>query len=160
MQRLLDTFSEYSSKWMLNFNPKKCKCIVFGDSSFDEFEFKLSNQSLEIVEEIKILGFVFKSPYFNENEFIREKFHSVRKAFYSLHSFGMKPNGLNHFLQIFLYKTFCLSKIHYGMELFSLKLTTFKKLNSFQNSLIRYHFKLPKFSHMTNLLCALNIFDF
>ena len=47
---------------MLNFNPKKCKCIVFGDSSFDEFEFKLSNQSLEIVEEIKILGFVLNHP--------------------------------------------------------------------------------------------------
>jgi hypothetical protein len=71
----------------------------------------------------------------------------------------MKPNGLNHFLQIFLYKTFCLSKIHYGMELFSLNLSTIKKLNSFQNSLIRNLFKLPKFSHMTNLLCALNIFD-
>ena len=72
----------------------------------------------------------------------------------------MKPNGLNHSLQIFLYKTFCLSKIHYGMELFSLNLSTIKKLNSFQNSLIRYLFKLPKFCHMTNLLCALNIFDF
>jgi hypothetical protein len=33
-----------------------------------------------------------------------------------------------------------------------------KKLNSFQNSLIRYLFELPKFSH--NLICALNIFDF
>jgi hypothetical protein len=88
MQRLLDTCSEYSCKWMLNFNFKKCKCIAFGDSLFDEFEFELCKQSLEIVEEIKLLGFVFKSPYFNENEFILEKFHSVRKAFYSLYSFG------------------------------------------------------------------------
>jgi hypothetical protein len=45
------------------------------------------------------------------------------------------------------------------MELFSLNFSTMKKLNSFQNSLIRYLFKLPKFPHMTNLLCALNFFD-
>ncbi len=112
---------------MLNFNPKKCKCIVFGDSLFDEFELKLCKQSLDIVEEIKLLGFVFKSLYFNENEFSLEKFHSVRKAFNSLYSFSLKPNGLNHFFQFFLHKTFCLSKIHYGMELFSLNLSTIKK---------------------------------
>ena len=46
------------------------------------------------------------------------------------------------------------------MELISLNLSTIKKLNSFQNYLIRYLFKLPTFSHMTNFLCALNIFDF
>ena len=37
----------------------------------------------------------------NENKLHIENFSKVRKSFFSLNRFGMKPNGLNPFLQAF-----------------------------------------------------------
>ena len=46
----------------------------------------------------------------NNNEYFVRNFGVVRKSFFALNMFGMKPNGLNTFLQLFLYNKFCLSK--------------------------------------------------
>ncbi len=69
----------------------------------------------------------------------------------------MKYNGLNPFTQSFIYKTFCLSKFTYAIELISINSTTIKKLNIMQNSLIRLVLGLNKYAHMSDICQILNI---
>ncbi len=56
----------------------------------------------------------------------------------------MKPNGLNPYLQAFLYKTYCLSKSTYALEMMSLNLKTINELNMSQNFLVRFMLGLNK----------------
>ena len=91
------------------------------------------------------------------NKLILDKFNLVRSTFFSLHSIGMKPFGLDIFLQAFLYKSFCLSKFLYGIENMSLSNLTLNNLNTMQNSLFRYLTRLSRSSHMSNLLNSLSI---
>ena len=69
----------------------------------------------------------------------------------------MKPNGLNPFLQAFLYNTFCLSKSTYCLELMNLDEKTINLMNVMQNGLVRYMLKLHKSCHMSNILKSLKI---
>ena len=64
---------------------------------------------IDHVKELKILGFWFNE-CMNNNSYLVKNFANARKSFFSLNMFGMKPNGLNPFLQAFLYNSFCLSK--------------------------------------------------
>jgi hypothetical protein len=91
------------------------------------------------------------------NKYLVNNFAKVRKSFFTLNMFGMKPNGLNPFLQAFLYNTFCLSKTTYSIEKMNINEKTINILNLMQNSLIRYILRLHKSSHMSNMLKALKI---
>ena len=69
----------------------------------------------------------------------------------------MKPDGLNSFLQAFLYITFCLSKSTYCLELMNLDEKTINVMNIMQNGLVRYMLKLHKSCHISNILKSLKI---
>ncbi len=61
------------------------------------------------MKELKILGYWFNESM-NNNKYLVNNIAKVGKSFFTLNMFGMKSNGLNPFLQAFLYNTFCLSK--------------------------------------------------
>jgi hypothetical protein len=69
---------------------------------------QLSRDKIEYTDNIKILGYQFNAKSVNENEFIINSFPKVGKSFFSLNKFGMTPNGINPFLQAFIFNTFCL----------------------------------------------------
>ena len=58
------------------------------------------------------------------NCMILDRFNQVRKSFFSLNSFGMKPVGVNPFIKSFLYNTYCLPKLTYGMGIYSINKQT------------------------------------
>ena len=57
----------------------------------------LNTDKIEYKNKIKILGYEFNSKSINENEYLIESFSKVRKSFFTLNNFGMKPCGLNPF---------------------------------------------------------------
>jgi hypothetical protein len=95
----------------------------------------------------------------NNNSYLVKNFANVRKPFFSLNMFGMKPNGLNPFLQAFLYNTFCLTKTTYSIELMNINEKTVNLLNVMQNSLIRYMLRLHKSFHMSNIMKSLKMLN-
>ena len=78
---------------------------------------------IDKVKELKILGYWFNESM-NNNEYLVKNFGVVRKGFFALNMFGIKPNRLNPFLQGFLYNTFCLSKTVYTLLKVCVKMDT------------------------------------
>ena len=78
---------------------------------------------------------------------------------FSLNSFGFKSNGVSPFLQSFVYKSFCISRILYGFEIMTINKKTLKSLNIAQNDLIRYMTGLSRNSHISNTLKILKLFN-
>ena len=158
MQILINTCSDYGRDWALKFNPGKSSFISFGRKMYTDTKFTLNNEDLPYTENLKYLGIVFNSRL-DFNSFAIEKFKSVTKSYFALNSFGMKPGGLNPFLQSFIYKTFCLSKFLYGLEIMTLNMGTLDKINMSQNSIVRYMAGLYKSSHLSPVLRTLKLFN-
>ncbi len=85
-------------------------------------------------------------------EFFFNKFNSVKNSYYSLNACGFKPGGVNPFLQAFVYKSFCISRLLYGFEIMTINKKTLKHLNIQQNNIVRYMTGLNKNSHISSVL--------
>ena len=101
----------------------QCKFIVFGSSKYNSLIFLLNNLKINYTDKFKYLGLTFTSNL-NMSEFFIDKFQSVKKSFFSLNSFGFKSNGVSPFLQSFVYKSFCISRILYGFEIMTINKKT------------------------------------
>ena len=93
------------------------------------------------------------------SNFFINKFQAVKNSYFSLNSFGFRANGVTPFLQAFVYKTFCISRILYGFEIMSINKSTLKNMNIAQNDLIRYMTGLSRNSHISNTLKILKLFN-
>ena len=158
-QLMLDKCQMFTEKWKLKFNPHKSNVTVFGNPIFRKYSYKLNNVNIEYKDKLKILGYEFFSKTLNENELLIENFSKVRKSFFGLNRFGMKPNGLNPFLQAFLFNSFCLSKLTYAIEIMSVSDKTLNNLNVMQNNLTRYLLELNKHCYLSSIQQALIVRD-
>ena len=156
MQILLNICNNFSKNWALEFNVSKCKFIVFGSNKFNSTIFILNDIPLNFSNNIKYLGIEFNSNLNFSNFFIK-KFQCVTNSYFALNSFGFKPGGINPFLQSFIYKSFCLSRLLYGFEIMTLNKKTLTTLNISQNNIIRYMTGLSKNSHISTTRKILKI---
>ena len=157
LQMLVDICGDFGRKWAIKFNPEKSSVISFGPQS-QNVKFYLNNVELKNTESLKYLGIQFNRRM-DMNDLAVERFKTVTKSFFSLNSFGVKPGGLNPFLQSLLYKTFCLSKFLYGLEIMTLNMGTLDKMNQTQNAIVRYMTGLSKRSHSAPVLRVLHLFN-
>jgi hypothetical protein len=134
-------------------NERHKNIIIYNDKT----TFTLKNKKLILDNYIKFLGtnFNYKAEF---SKYIIEKFKSVRNSFFSLNSCGLKPYGINPILQAFIYKTFCLSRLVYGLEFMHINQTTLNTLDSYQNILIKYMLGISKYSHVTDVFRVLKLF--
>ena len=158
MQLLLNLCEEFAMKWGIEFNLEKCKYIVFGKNKYNNIILKLNNQLISFTECFKYLGLEFNAKLDMSSFFIK-KFQNVKNSFFSLNSFGFKQGGVNPFLQIFIYKSFCISRILYGLEIMNLNKKTLKTINIGQNDIVRYITGLSRNSHISNTLKILKLFN-
>jgi hypothetical protein len=161
MQILLDICNNYSKNWAIEYYISKCKYMVFGSHKFNNNIFLLDSRPLSFSTNIKYLGIEFNKDL-NFSNFFINKFQSVSNSYFSLNSFGFKPAGINPFLQSFVYKSFCISRLLYGLEIIGLNKKTINCLNMKQNNIIRYMTGLSKNSHVSgtrNILKIMNIDD-
>ncbi len=87
------------------------------------------------------------------NKKVFQKSTTVRRPFYSLAKFGMKPNGVDSQAQAFLYL-----ESNVCLELPSLNCNTINKIDVIQNNMIRYTLGLEFKCRTSNVLSALEIF--
>jgi hypothetical protein len=158
LQQLLMICERFARKWGIEFNASKCKFIVFGSRKHDNSTFLLNNIKIDYTDKFKYLGLTF-SPNLNMSEFFRDKFQIVKNSFFSLNSFGFKSNGVSPFLQSFVYKSFCISRILYGFEIMTINKKTLKSINIEQNNIFRYITGLSRNSHISDTLRILRVFN-
>jgi len=149
MQLLLDICDNFSKKWAIEFNPSKSKFIVFGSNKFSNTKLYLNGRPITYSNTVKYLGIEFNNTLYFSNFFIN-KFKAVSNSFFSFNSFGFKPGGINPFLQSFIYKSYCISRLLYGFEILTISKKTLKNMNISQNNIIRYMTGLSRNSHISN----------
>jgi hypothetical protein len=139
LQKFLNICTQFSTCWNYNFNAKKSMVLNCAKDHVDnkEIELYLNKEKLKIVDEIKYLG-MFINNKLSYDESIKNKFKSVQASFFSLFSFGLKPNGLPPNQQALLFKTYCLSKATYALGCIKLNNSTIKNIKMIQNNLIRF----------------------
>ena len=67
--------------------------------------------------------------------------------------------GVNPFIKSFLYNTYCLPKLTYGMGLYGINKQTRNILNVNQNNLVRYMLGIPYRTHIRKIIKVLNILE-
>ena len=158
LQQMIDYNGEYTYNWGIKLNDEKCYIVCFGSYNDNNVMFYLNGKPITKKNELNFLGYSFKSNL-DDNLNFYNKFQNVRSSFYSLYSYGLKPNCLNPFLQSYLYKMFCISKFLYGTEIMSINKSTISKVNTMQNILIKSMIGISKYCHNSELLRALKLFD-
>jgi hypothetical protein len=76
--------------------------MVFGSHKFNNNIFLLESRPLSFCTNIKYVGIEINKDL-NFSNFFINKFQSVSNSYCSLNSFGLKPAGINPFLQSFVY---------------------------------------------------------
>jgi hypothetical protein len=87
-----------------------------------------------------------------------KKIQNVKNSSFSLNSFGFKQGG-NPFLQIYAYKSYCISRLLYGLEIINLNKKNLNTSNVGQNYIVRYITGLSRDSHISNILRILKLFN-
>ena len=116
LQKSLDDFYEYCTKWKLNINAEKSKTIIFGSRSKKTPQFKIGSNVVEIVDHYKYLGIYFSK----SGSFLYARKHIAEQARKALHLLYMRINNL-HLpvdLQLKLFVNTVLPILTYGCEVF------------------------------------------
>jgi len=143
---------------MFKFNANKWLIINCGFRLYknSQIQIRLGDKILETKDTCKYLGLILNENN-DGNRMVIERCNQVRRSFFSLNSFGMKPVGVNPFIQSFLYNTYCLPKLTYGMGIYQLNRQTLNSLNVNQKNLVRYILGIPYRSHISDVNKALNL---
>ena len=107
LEKLTGLCVDYSIEWMFKLNPNKLLILNCGYKIYEinQVEIKINGELLETKDTCKYLGLMINEKN-DGNCMILERFTQVRKSFFSLNSFGMKPVGVNPFIKLFLYGTY------------------------------------------------------
>jgi hypothetical protein len=114
------------------------------------------NINISFRDKFRYLGMEI-STKIDDNEQLLQQFTGVRKSFYSLYKFGMKPIGLNPKTKSKIYNCYCIPKITYGIGILDINLQTKQKLEIQQNNIWRGTLGLHKRTKMSCLKQNLGI---
>ena len=135
--------------------------MKFGTTVRENFIPILNEVEITQVKSMKILGFVFDSNCLKDDDnLLTRHISKVRKSIYSLHSFGIRNNGLTPALQAFIIKTYCLSKGLYAIENMTIKNVTLDKLTTMENLYFKQILGLNKYSKITEIRKILKLKSF
>ena len=81
LQITLDEFYNYCKTWKLNINLSKTKVVIFGAKKTENFNFKLGNETFEIIDRYKYLGIYFSL----SRSFLNARKHIVEQAKKAMH---------------------------------------------------------------------------
>ena len=128
MNKMIEKCVEFSSKWIIKFNPKKSVILNGGEKLFKIKQIKVMMGQVEmpVVEISKYLG-VGIDTCNNDDEQTLKKFRKVQSCFYSLSSFGIKLPGVKPKIKSFIYNTCCQPMGTYALGLMSIKKQTIQK---------------------------------
>jgi hypothetical protein len=123
-------------KWKIKFNESKCNWMLADRARIVKPVFKIHNHFITQVDSLIYVCTVHTCI---------NLLNKFERSFYSLHSLGCKPKGLNPFIISKTYKKFCQSIIFYGFETCYLSRSNLKAFNIRQKIFIKNSIGLTKF---------------
>lgn len=157
LQHLIDICVAYSEKYRFKFGLKRSKCVVIGKHPLITLPtWKLGMQSLVTDSDAEILGVTFEDSL-TYSKHVQKRVTSCRQRIYGLTTVGMSYPGLASDTKAYIWKSVGAPMITYGMESVNLTHANLKHLKSAQATIIKRVMGIPKHSHHTILLEALNI---
>lgn len=116
----------------------------------------MNKKPLSNVDSIVYLGLPIQKNL-GSDEYFKSKFIKMQQAYYSLKSLGCHDESISPKIFSIFYKSFCQSKIHYGMEMLHISQKKLNEYDSLQGKLIKYKFGLNKYARHTQLLESMRI---
>ena len=90
LQNALTAYAPYCEIWKLGVNNSKTKIVIFAESRFQNYNFVLNNETLEIFKEFKYLGILFS----RGGSFLAAKKHIAAQATRAMFSLLQKARSL------------------------------------------------------------------
>ena len=162
LTNMLKLVSDFADKWRLQFvhpDPAKTKshCIVFRPDIFIRLpSWELSGQQLQIRSTTEHLGSVLGSQ-FDAKQHIEARVKKACGAFYGLASVGMFLHSLPARDKVFLWKRIVLPCLTFGCSIAPLSCADLDRLDARQAACIKAALGLPRQSHHSALLAALDL---
>ena len=157
LQQLMDISSSYANRWRFKFSSKKTKCIIFGKQiTTASPSWSLYGLPVATVEEVDVLGITFSSDN-KHTAHIEKRISSCRKSIFGLSSVGMSYPGLSSDIKAHIWNSVGASTLLYGMDSIALDAKELKRLSVTATTLVKSVLGLPKRSHHSSVLSALNI---
>jgi len=110
LQKGLNTFQEWSDKWLLRLNINKCKIAFYGRYVNYKYKYYLSSTALESVDAIKDQGVVFDS----ELSFVSHRKEKINRAYSMLGLIKRNFIYLTEEAFVTLYKSLVRSHLEYA----------------------------------------------
>ena len=132
LQTLFNIADNYSRKWQFEYNPNKCKVLVYGKDNNPEIDLYLGNHKLAEVNKETHLGVVLATDVKYENECIKQRIVSCNNINYGIQSLGSYVVPVNAKVSSKLHRSVTIPKLCYGVEVLDISDVALQQLETFQ----------------------------
>lgn len=162
LQEELNNITLWAEKWKIKLNPNKCTAKIFTLCTVNTLPppLKIFDQTIKWLPKnkpIKYLGLLLDTKLTWTNH-INEKINQANQRLYKLYPLINKTTTLKTKCTLLLYKTIILPIILYACPIWSnTSNTNLKKIQTFQNKVMRRSVNAPWFIRNTQLHSELNV---
>ena len=144
LQVLLNKVHQFSCKWRLTFNANKCSIVTCGTDKTPNVELMLGNKVIKRSDGDKHLGTLLTSSTRKVTEFISSRIKVCKKLAFAIKAIGTKNAPVTPISASYVFKSVCLSKLLYGLEMMEISDTAMIELETFQSGVAKRIQCLPE----------------
>ena len=139
LQAMLNIIHKHSFKWRIDFNPKKCSIMVFGDKKeLDrKYVFKLGKEIVNQTRNEILLGTIVANSIVELQMCVKKRIDISKCMLYAAQSIDSYTLPVNPIVATKIYWEACIPKLLYGLEITDIDENTMIDLDIF-------HFKVAK----------------
>lgn len=141
LQRLLDKITDEGNRWGLRINTKKTKTMVISKQKNIRCNTLIYDRPIEQVSKFKYLGCWIDDSLDPDTE-IKARIEQARSIFIKMRPF-LSAKNLNLKLRYRMAKCYVYSVLLYGMEAWTLKVSSLRRLESFEMWVFRRILRVP-----------------
>ena len=143
MQYLVDIAYNYSLRWRFEYNPQKCKIMVFGNTRNLNCDIRLGSNVITVSKCETHLGVPLAVNMSDQLQSIKERVTSCKYVCYGISSLGDHNTPLSPIVATKLYKSVCLPKLCYGAAILDLNSECINTMESFHSNCSKMFQGLP-----------------
>ncbi len=143
LQSLFNIADKYSRKWQFEYNPNKCKILVYGKDINPEIDVYLGNHKLIEVDKEPHLGVVLARDVKYENDYVKQRIASCNAINYSIQSLGSYVVPVNPKVACKLHHSVTIPKLCYGVEILDISDVALEQMETFQGKCAKVIQALP-----------------
>ena len=146
LQYLFDIAYKFSMKWRFEYNPKKCAILIIGKNNIPgncDNKIKLGNTVINVSDSETHLGVGLVTSKQNEVEYIKSRITSCKSVCYGVQSLGSYSTPVSPIVASKLYKSVCIPKLCYGVEVMDIETDTLSCMEQFHSSSSKIFQGLP-----------------